>query len=309
VNSTALHLERWPRGGWIAALLAILLAGCAGPGTRRAPDYRQDGPPTTAVDIDAIPDAVPRVEPLCQPCLRPYEVQGLAFRPLASAAGYQARGVASWYGREFHGRPTANGERYDMLAMTAAHPTLPIPSYVRVTHLANGRSVVVRINDRGPFKRGRLIDLSYVAAAKLGLVGDGSGPVEVRSVLPGGSATPAVITSNAASGRGPPPAVHPRGGGLGGAPRRPGGAPPPARRGAGAGQRAAGKQRQSLAAPGTGRPAAAGAGGTDRRPARGARPVGPAPAGALIQAHRHEFRIHEHRFRRPAAAHRRRPFT
>lgn len=206
MNSTALHLERWPRGGWIAALLAILLAGCAGPGARRAPDYRQDGPPTTAVDIDAIPDAVPRVEPLCQPCLRPYEVQGLAFRPLASAAGYQARGVASWYGREFHGRPTANGERYDMLAMTAAHPTLPIPSYVRVTHLANGRSVVVRINDRGPFKRSRLIDLSYVAAAKLGLVGHGSGPVEVRSVLPGGSATPAVITANAASGHEPAPA-------------------------------------------------------------------------------------------------------
>lgn len=147
------------------------------------------------MDIDAIPDAVPRVEPLCQPCLRPYKVQGVGYRPLASAAGYQARGVASWYGREFHGRPTANGERYDMLAMTAAHPTLPIPSYVRVTHLANGRSVVVRINDRGPFRRGRLIDLSYVAAAKLGLVGHGSGPVEVRSVLPGRSATPAVITA------------------------------------------------------------------------------------------------------------------
>jgi rare lipoprotein A len=122
------------------------------------------------VDIDASPDAVPRVEPLCQGCLKPYRVAGVTYQPLASAAGYQARGLASWYGSEFHGRATANGEPYDMLAMTAAHPTLPIPSYVRVTHLANGRSVVVRVNDRGPFKRGRVIDLSYVAAAKLGLV-------------------------------------------------------------------------------------------------------------------------------------------
>lgn len=210
MNSAALHLEWWPRAGSIALLLVLALAGCAGPGARRAPDYRQDGPPTTAVDINAIPDAVPRVEPLCQPCLRPYEVQGLAFRPLASAAGYRARGVASWYGREFHGLPTANGERYDMLAMTAAHPTLPIPSYVRVTHLANGRSVVVRINDRGPFKRGRLIDLSYVAAAKLGLVGHGSGPVEVRSVLPGQSPMPAVSNAKTtpAGERAPPDAVY-----------------------------------------------------------------------------------------------------
>lgn len=189
----------------LAVLVALCLAGCAGPGSRPGPDYRKDGPPTAAVDIDAIPDAVPRAEPLCQPCLRPYEVRGASFRPLASAAGYQARGTASWYGREFHGRPTANGERYDMLAMTAAHPTLPIPSYVRVTHLNNGRSVVVRINDRGPFRRDRLIDLSYVAAAKLGLVNHGSGPVEVRAVLPGGSPAPALITASAAPGAQPLP--------------------------------------------------------------------------------------------------------
>ncbi len=183
----------------------MLLAGCAGPAARRGPDYRQDGPPRTAVDIDAIPDAVPRAEPLCQPCLRPYEVEGATFRPLSSAAGYQARGIASWYGREFDGRPTANGERYDMLAMTAAHPTLPIPSYARVTNPANGRRVVVRINDRGPFRRSRLIDLSYVAAAKLGLVGHGSGPVEVRGVLPGESSAPAVIAATAAAGHEPAP--------------------------------------------------------------------------------------------------------
>lgn len=177
-------------GRALAVLLLAVLTGCAGPGARRGPDYRQDGPPLQPVDISGIPDAVPRDEPPCRPCLRPYEVDGVEYRPLVSAAGYQARGTASWYGREFHGRPTANGERYDMLAMTAAHPTLPIPSYVRVTHLGNGRSVVVRINDRGPFRRGRLIDLSYAAAARLGLVGHGSGPVLVQAVMPGGTPAP-----------------------------------------------------------------------------------------------------------------------
>lgn len=206
MNDAARHRDRRPASAWVALLLALLLAGCAGPGARRGPDYRLDGPPRTAVDIDAIPDAVPRAEALCQPCLRPYEVEGTAFRPLSSAAGYQARGIASWYGREFDGRPTANGERYDMLAMTAAHPTLPIPSYARVTNPANGRSVVVRINDRGPFRRGRLIDLSYVAAAKLELVGHGSGPVEVRGVLPGEAQAPTVVAVTAAPGHEPAPA-------------------------------------------------------------------------------------------------------
>ncbi len=184
---------------WLALALIALLAGCAGPGPRQAPDYRRDGPPTAAVDLDAIPDAVPRAEPLCRPCSRPYQFAGVTYRPLVSAGGYQARGIASWYGREFHGRATSNGESYDMLAMTAAHPTLPIPSYVRVTHLGNGRSVVVRVNDRGPFRRDRLIDLSYVAAAKLGLVGPGSGPVEVRAVLPGAPTFPTAPVTQVAT--------------------------------------------------------------------------------------------------------------
>src|SRR5262249_30746390 len=98
---------------------------------------------------------------------------------------YRARGVASWYGRAFHGKRTASGERYDMYAMTAAHTILPIPSYARVTNLANGRSIVVRINDRGPFHSGRIIDLSYAAAYKLGYVGAGSAKVEVEAILPG----------------------------------------------------------------------------------------------------------------------------
>lgn len=190
--------QSFPDSGALALLLVVFLAGCAGPGPRSAPDYRRDGPPTAAVDLDAIPDAVPRAEPLCRPCSRPYQFEGITYRPLASAASYQARGVASWYGREFHGRATSNGESYDMLAMTAAHPTLPIPSYVRVTHLGNGRSVVVRVNDRGPFKRGRVIDLSYVAAAKLGLIGPGSGPVEVRAVLPGAPTFPVAPVSQVA---------------------------------------------------------------------------------------------------------------
>ncbi|MDD3650773.1 septal ring lytic transglycosylase RlpA family protein [Immundisolibacter sp.] len=196
MNGGRAHPETGRACAWLALLLMALLAGCAGPGPRPAPDFRRDGPPLSAVDINAIPDAVPRAEPLCRPCLKPYEFEGVTYRPLASAAGYQARGIASWYGREFHGRPTANGERYDMLAMTAAHPILPIPSYARVTNLANGRSVVVRINDRGPFKRNRLIDLSYVAAAKLGLVGNGSGWVEVRAVLPGAPATPRLMVAD-----------------------------------------------------------------------------------------------------------------
>jgi rare lipoprotein A len=199
VTGTRSRLDVGCAGAWLALLLIVLLAGCAGPGPRPAPDYRRDGPPAEAVDLDAIPDAVPRDEPPCRPCSRPYRFEGVTYRPLASAAGYQARGVASWYGREFHGRATSNGESYDMLAMTAAHPTLPIPSYVRVTHLGNGRSVVVRVNDRGPFRRDRLIDLSYVAAAKLGLIGPGSGPVEVRAVLPGAPTFPTAPVSTVAT--------------------------------------------------------------------------------------------------------------
>lgn len=147
--------------------------------------YLDDGPgECIPADLDAIPDAVPRIEPLHPPALRPYTVMGQQFVPRTELAPYRERGHASWYGRRFHGNPTSIGEPYDMFAMTAAHPTLPIPSYVRVTNLANGRTVVVRVNDRGPFLRGRLIDLSYAAAYKLGYVNSGSASVEVESILP-----------------------------------------------------------------------------------------------------------------------------
>jgi rare lipoprotein A len=123
-------------------------------------------------------------------------VFGTEYVPLADARGFKQRGVASWYGRRFHGQKTASGELYDMYAMTAAHPTLPIPSYVRVTNLANGRSVVVRVNDRGPFHSSRVIDLSYAAAYKLGYIQAGSTQVELESVQPAvaqaGSVQPAV---------------------------------------------------------------------------------------------------------------------
>jgi rare lipoprotein A len=148
--------------------------------------YKDDGPGANApADLAAIPDAVPRIEPLHRFANRPYQVFGKDYVPVAQLAPFRQSGVASWYGRRYHGSPTSSGERYDMYAMTAAHPTLPIPSYARVTNPGNGRSVVVRINDRGPFHSDRIIDLSYTAAWKLGYVDSGSARVEVESILPG----------------------------------------------------------------------------------------------------------------------------
>lgn len=167
--------------------------------------YLDDGPGTAPANLDAIPDAVPRIEPLHRPALRPYTVMGQSFVPQTTFAPYRQRGHASWYGRRFHGNPTSIGEPYDMYAMTAAHPTLPLPSYARVTSLQNGRTVVVRVNDRGPFLRGRLIDLSYAAAHRLGYVNAGSAEVEVELILPD------EIRMMASAGRGSvsPPAQAP----------------------------------------------------------------------------------------------------
>lgn len=148
--------------------------------------YKDDGPgDKPPEDIEAIPDAVPKVEPLHRFANNPYSVLGHDYVPLREVTPYKARGIGSWYGRKFHGQKTSSGEPYDMYGMTAAHPTLPIPSYVRVTNPGNGKSVVVRVNDRGPFHSGRLIDLSWTAAWKLGYIGEGSTVVEVESVLPG----------------------------------------------------------------------------------------------------------------------------
>jgi rare lipoprotein A len=179
-------------------LLAALLTACGSAPKRsgsseRPPSsgggggyYLDDGPGANApANIDAIPDAVPKIEPLGRGTMRPYTVMGRNYTPMTRLEPYKARGVASWYGRRYHGKQTSSGEIYDMYAMTAAHTVLPIPSYVRVTNVANGRSVVLRVNDRGPFIDNRLIDLSYTAAYKLGILGRGSGMVEVESIIPG----------------------------------------------------------------------------------------------------------------------------
>ncbi len=167
-------------GAWLLA--GALLAGCSVAPQRPAP------PP--GVDLDKIPDAVPRAEPR-SPTGNPesYVQNGKRYWVLPHEKGYVERGIASWYGPKFHGKRTSSGEPYDMYKMTAAHRTLPIPSYIRVTNLKNHRSVVVRVNDRGPFKDDRIVDLSYAAAWKLGMVQDGTAPVEVRAIVPEGRVT------------------------------------------------------------------------------------------------------------------------
>jgi rare lipoprotein A len=140
-----------------------------------------DGPPP---ELDRIADAEPRAEPLHRFANSPYVVFGRQYVPEREVRPLKQRGVGSWYGRKFHGQKTASGEVYDMYALTAAHPTLPIPSYARVTNVANGRTVVVRVNDRGPFLNNRVIDLSYAAAWKLGYLEQGSALVEVETLLP-----------------------------------------------------------------------------------------------------------------------------
>jgi len=147
--------------------------------------YKDDGPGEAPANLDSIPDATPRLEPLHRFANRPYTVLGQDFVPATSLRPYREQGIASWYGRKFHGQKTSIGETYDMYAMTAAHPTLPLPSYARVTNVATGKSVVVRVNDRGPFLQGRIVDLSYAAAHRVGIAGPGSGRVEVEAIIPG----------------------------------------------------------------------------------------------------------------------------
>ena len=146
-----------------------------------------DGPGDNApANLDATPDAVPSAESLHPYANRPYVALGKTYTPLTATGNYKKRGMASWYGKKFHGWGTSSGEIYNMYAMTAAHPTLPIPSYARVTNVSTKKSVVVRINDRGPFLHDRIIDLSYTAAHKLGIVSNGSSEVEVESLVPDG---------------------------------------------------------------------------------------------------------------------------
>lgn len=189
----------------LIAFIAITLSACGGntvkPTVKEPPKktsettskstgdggyYLDDGPEANPPkNLDDVPNAVPRDEPLHKFSNRPYKALGKSYYPLKSAKNYKARGVASWYGKRYHGKKTSSGEVYNMYAMTAAHTVLPLPSYVKVTNVENGRSVVVRVNDRGPFKHGREIDLSYVAAHQLRLIEKGSALVEVESIMPG----------------------------------------------------------------------------------------------------------------------------
>ena len=187
----------------ITALAAITLAGCGSSPSRSATAkpggyYLDDGPgPNPPVNLDSIPEPTPKIEPINKFTSRPYAVLGHAYAPYTRLTPYKARGVASWYGKRYHGQKTSSGEIYDMYAMSAAHTLLPLPSYARVTNVTTGKSVIVRVNDRGPFHEDRLIDLSYAAAQRLGLLGRGSGLVDVEAIIPGEDA-PAPVAANTA---------------------------------------------------------------------------------------------------------------
>lgn len=171
-------MKRWA----VIGVVCVVLGACS---TAPKRETAREQVPERVPDLSFIPDAVPRLEPPCR-YGNPddYEVDGQRYVVMRSARGYVQRGIASWYGREFHRRLTSCREPYDMYAMTAAHSTLPLPTYVEVTNLLNGRRAIVRVNDRGPFKDHRLIDLSFAAAYKLGIVGPGTAPVEVRAIDP-----------------------------------------------------------------------------------------------------------------------------
>jgi rare lipoprotein A len=157
-------------------------------GSGRGGYYMDDGPgDAPPAGLRQVPDAVVKAEPLSKYANRPYAVFGKTYTPIGGDAPFSQRGVASWYGKKFHGQRTSSGEIYDMYKMTAAHPTLPIPSYARITSVSTGAQVVVRINDRGPFHSSRIVDVSYTAALKLGLLGKGSHEVQLDRVLPGGA--------------------------------------------------------------------------------------------------------------------------
>ncbi len=165
----------WAR--WLLLVLVILvLAACT-------PRYLRDGPPDQVLDVSLIEPVNPKPEPLsAYGNHSPYEVMGERYEVLPTATGYVEQGTASWYGQAFHGRLTSSGEPYDLYQLTAAHKTLPLPSYVEVRRLDTDQSIIVRVNDRGPFKPGRIIDLSWAAAVKLGMDQVGTAPVEVKAL-------------------------------------------------------------------------------------------------------------------------------
>ena len=193
----------------LAIATTVVLAACHGVAPERpSPPPRGIVPPLPPGDVRSIPNAVPRIEPRSAYGNPPfYDVFGKRYFVRRHCSGYDKRGVASWYGPGFYEEQTSTHEPYDMYAMTAAHRTLPLPCFVRVTDLENGRSVVVRVNDRGPFVKNRIIDLSYTAAAKLGMLRTGTAMVEVQSIDPRASVAPAVTAASAPPGPAPSPAT------------------------------------------------------------------------------------------------------
>lgn len=229
-NVVGRRIERRVKGGFgpysvpstqssalvMAILVAITVVGCGGSPSRPSSPtkpggyYLDDGPGANPpADLDTRPEPVPKAEPLNKYTARPYTVLGRTYTPYTQLTAYKQRGVASWYGKRYHGQKTSSGEVYDMYGLTAAHTILPLPSYARVTNVANGKSVVVRVNDRGPFHEDRLIDLSYAAAHRLGLIGQGSGMVEVEAILPGEPSSPIPAPPAPAPETTPSPAAVP----------------------------------------------------------------------------------------------------
>jgi len=187
----------------IAIFVAMMIAGCGSvpsrPGSKPGGYYLDDGPDANPpADLDSMPEPAPKIEPINKYTSRPYTVLGRTYTPYTQLTAYKQRGVATWYGKRYHGQKTSSGEVYDMYALSAAHTLLPLPSYARVTNVANGKSVVVRVNDRGPFHEDRLIDLSYAAAHRIGIIGQGSAVVEVEAIIPGSGEAPVVASAPAA---------------------------------------------------------------------------------------------------------------
>lgn len=175
-------LASFKKSQYLILLVALLLQSCSSSSRYK---IKNDHGPSAPVDVSNVRDAIPKDEPRSKygnP--KTYKVLGKWYSVKESSAGYREKGISSWYGKKFHGHRTSSGETYDMYAMTAAHKSLPLPSYVRVTHLNNRRSVIVKVNDRGPFHQGRIIDLSYSAAKKLGITATGTGVVEVVALDP-----------------------------------------------------------------------------------------------------------------------------
>lgn len=177
-------IARFSRFGVVLTFLA-LISGCSSNSSDSRYELHQDAAPDEAFDMSKIKELYPVYEPPSRAGNKsPYTVWGKSYSVMPTSKGYKAEGIASWYGKKFHGYHTSNGEIYDMYQLSAAHKSLPLPSYVLVTHLGNGRQVLVRVNDRGPFHDGRVIDLSYAAAARLDMLGSGTAPVRIEAIDP-----------------------------------------------------------------------------------------------------------------------------